>query len=172
MVFRWKDAAHGNDSRLMMLSADEFLRRFLLHVLARAPHQNQRNIQPGADSFKRLNAVIGLPRTDRQAMGVMGPDGIPIAYIVSRCINAIALCRPGARRRVIDWFLHQPQRSLSPERPANRQHCAGAHCSGNRFVADKHLRAHGGEHQGDPEHCSRDRNLRRDSSGGRFRGGV
>jgi putative transposase/transposase-like zinc-binding protein len=31
--FRWKDYAHGNKKRKMTLSADEFLRRFLLHVL-------------------------------------------------------------------------------------------------------------------------------------------
>jgi len=36
VTFRWKDYAHGNKSRLMTLSADEFLRRFLLHVLPRA----------------------------------------------------------------------------------------------------------------------------------------
>jgi predicted Zn-ribbon and HTH transcriptional regulator len=33
--FRWKDYAHGNKNRKMTLSADEFLRRFLLHVLPR-----------------------------------------------------------------------------------------------------------------------------------------
>jgi len=31
--FRWKDYARGNRVRTMTLSADEFLRRFLLHVL-------------------------------------------------------------------------------------------------------------------------------------------
>ena len=31
--FRWKDYAHGSKQRIMTLSADEFLRRFLLHVL-------------------------------------------------------------------------------------------------------------------------------------------
>ena len=33
--FRWKDYAHGNKKRKLTVSADEFLRRFLLHVL---PH--------------------------------------------------------------------------------------------------------------------------------------
>ena len=32
---RWKDYAHGNRPRLMALTADEFLRRFLLHTLPR-----------------------------------------------------------------------------------------------------------------------------------------
>jgi hypothetical protein len=31
--FRWKDYAHGSKKRIMSLGADEFLRRFLLHVL-------------------------------------------------------------------------------------------------------------------------------------------
>jgi len=33
VTFRWKDYAHGSKKRIMTLSADEFLRRFLLHVL-------------------------------------------------------------------------------------------------------------------------------------------
>ena len=35
VTFRWKDYAHGNYKRMMTVSADEFLRRFLLHVLPR-----------------------------------------------------------------------------------------------------------------------------------------
>ena len=31
--FRWRDYAHGGKKKLMTVSADEFLRRFLLHVL-------------------------------------------------------------------------------------------------------------------------------------------
>lgn len=35
VTFRWKDYAHHNKQKLMTVSAEEFLRRFLLHVL---PH--------------------------------------------------------------------------------------------------------------------------------------
>ena len=35
VTFRWKDYANGNKKRMMTLSAHEFLRRFLLHVLPR-----------------------------------------------------------------------------------------------------------------------------------------
>lgn len=31
--FRWRDYAHGNKTKIMALSAEEFLRRFLLHTL-------------------------------------------------------------------------------------------------------------------------------------------
>jgi hypothetical protein len=33
VTFRWKDYAHGNKKRKMTVSAEEFLRRFLLHIL-------------------------------------------------------------------------------------------------------------------------------------------
>jgi hypothetical protein len=35
VTFRWRDSARGNKKRLMTLSVDEFLRRFLLHLLPR-----------------------------------------------------------------------------------------------------------------------------------------
>ncbi len=33
VTFRWRDSAHNNEHKLMTLSLDEFLRRFLLHLL-------------------------------------------------------------------------------------------------------------------------------------------
>jgi Putative transposase len=33
VTFRWRDSAHGNKKRLLSLHVNEFLRRFLLHVL-------------------------------------------------------------------------------------------------------------------------------------------
>ena len=35
VTFRWRDSAHANKQRLLTLPADEFLRRFLLHLLPR-----------------------------------------------------------------------------------------------------------------------------------------
>jgi hypothetical protein len=35
VTFRWRDSAHKNQQRLLTLPVDEFLRRFLLHVLPR-----------------------------------------------------------------------------------------------------------------------------------------
>jgi hypothetical protein len=35
VTFRWRDSAHQNKKRLMALSVEEFLRRFLLHLLPR-----------------------------------------------------------------------------------------------------------------------------------------
>lgn len=36
VTFRWRDSAHNNEQKLMTLSLDEFLRRFLLHILRKA----------------------------------------------------------------------------------------------------------------------------------------
>jgi hypothetical protein len=36
VTFRWRDSAHNNEPKLMTLSLDEFLRRFLLHLLPKA----------------------------------------------------------------------------------------------------------------------------------------
>jgi hypothetical protein len=33
VTFRWRDSAHNNEQKLLTLALDEFLRRFLLHVL-------------------------------------------------------------------------------------------------------------------------------------------
>lgn len=35
VTFRWRDSAHNNEQKLLTLSHDEFLRRFLLHVLSK-----------------------------------------------------------------------------------------------------------------------------------------
>jgi hypothetical protein len=35
VAFRWRDSAHNNEQRLMALSLDEFLRRFLLNLLSK-----------------------------------------------------------------------------------------------------------------------------------------
>jgi Putative transposase len=33
VTFRWRDSAHNNEQKSLPLSLDEFLRRFLLHLL-------------------------------------------------------------------------------------------------------------------------------------------
>ena len=75
VTFRWKDYRHGNQVRLMTLSADEFLRRFCLHVLPK--------------SFVRIRfygflaprcRTDALPRC-RHALGV-NPPPVPAASVV------------------------------------------------------------------------------------------
>src|ERR1700731_3266901 len=35
VTFRWRDSAHNNEQKLMTIALDEFLRRFLLHLLSK-----------------------------------------------------------------------------------------------------------------------------------------
>jgi hypothetical protein len=60
VTFRWKDYAHRSKSRLMTLSAEEFLRRFLLHVL---PHGFVRIRFSGLLANRRRGSLLPLCRT-------------------------------------------------------------------------------------------------------------
>ena len=53
--FRWRDYAHGNKQMVLDLSADEFIRRFILHVLPRGlMHIRHYALQANRDRYKRL----------------------------------------------------------------------------------------------------------------------
>lgn len=53
--FRWRDYAHGSKHKVMTLSADEFIRRFLLHVLPRGLVRIRHyGLQANRDRHKRL----------------------------------------------------------------------------------------------------------------------
>jgi DNA-directed RNA polymerase subunit RPC12/RpoP len=70
--FRWRDYAHGGKNRVMTVSADEFLRRFLLHVLpkglVRIRHfglfANRRRETALARCRQLLGAVAGADRPE------------------------------------------------------------------------------------------------------------
>jgi hypothetical protein len=71
VTFRWRDSAHNNKKRLMSLTVEEFLRRFLLHVLPRGlvriryfgffSHRHRAEIVPLC--FELLATAEGLPRS-------------------------------------------------------------------------------------------------------------
>jgi hypothetical protein len=59
VTFRWKDYAHGSKQKLMTVTADEFLRRFLLHVL---PHGFVRIRFFGFLASRRRRSLLPLCR--------------------------------------------------------------------------------------------------------------
>ena len=71
VTFRWRDSAHHNKKRIMSLTVEEFLRRFLLHVLPRGfvriryfgffSHRHRAEIVPLC--FELLATAAGLPRS-------------------------------------------------------------------------------------------------------------
>jgi hypothetical protein len=93
VTFRWKDYAHGNKQKTMTLHADDFLRRFLLHVLPR--------------SFVRIRFFGFLSASKRRALlpvcralaGALLPDntsGVSVVsglFICPRCGGAMILIK-------------------------------------------------------------------------------
>jgi hypothetical protein len=59
VTFRWKDYTHGNKPRLMTVTAEEFLRRFLLHTL---PRSFVRIRSFGFLAHRRRGALLALCR--------------------------------------------------------------------------------------------------------------
>jgi hypothetical protein len=63
--FRWKDRAHGNRLKVMDLQADEFIRRFLLHVLpdgfVRIRHAGLLANRARKARLERCRSLLGQP---------------------------------------------------------------------------------------------------------------
>ena len=80
VTFRWRDSAHGNKKRLMTLTVDEFLRRFLLHLLPRG-FMRIRNF--GFLANRRRAELLPLcfrllQPSDQPAAGATSPTALPI----------------------------------------------------------------------------------------------
>ena len=73
VTFRWRDSAHGNQQRLMTLERDEFLRRFLLHVLP--------------SGFQRLRYYGLMTNSKRGDFVAALPPAASLASIPSRTIS-------------------------------------------------------------------------------------
>jgi Putative transposase/Transposase zinc-binding domain len=72
VTFRWKDYAHHNKQRLMTVTAEEFLRRFLLHVL---PHGFVRIRSFGFLANRRRKSLLPLcQQLLRTALQPSSPD--------------------------------------------------------------------------------------------------
>src|SRR6266436_2224423 len=78
--FRWRDSAHNNEQKLMPLPLDQFLRRFLLHLLPKGFVRirnfgflaNRRRAMTLPLSFQLLG---GAPQTEQQA-STAGPSDL------------------------------------------------------------------------------------------------
>src|SRR5580704_10989359 len=82
VTFRWKDYAHGNKKRLMTLSAEEFLRRFLLHAL---PRGFPRIRYFGFLANRRRKALLPLCRTLLNAPSPEAPPEADVKPALWRC---------------------------------------------------------------------------------------
>ena len=100
VTFSWRDYAHGNQQRPMTLAADEFSRRFLLHVL---PRGFQRLRQFGLLANRRRRAKLALCR--KLLGGAAGPtvtnQPLPNDYqalyqtVTGKSLQQCPACRAG-----------------------------------------------------------------------------
>jgi hypothetical protein len=110
VTFRWKDYAHSNKQRKMTLTADEFLRRFLLHVLP-----------PGFVRIRHYGFLANRHRTEaialcRKLIGETSPtEGGPLPESASKNNWACPKC---SGPMIIIERLSAPQtiRALADER--------------------------------------------------------
>jgi hypothetical protein len=73
VTFRWRDSAHKNKKRLLTLPVDEFLRRFLLHVL---PRRFVRIRYFGFLASRRRGALVPLCKQLLSAAAPPVPDPV------------------------------------------------------------------------------------------------
>jgi len=82
VTFQWKDYAHGNKGKTMTVSADEFLRRFLLHVLPRGFVRIRFSGFLSARKRTRLlpvcRALVGIPQPEKTT-------AVPVAARLFAC---------------------------------------------------------------------------------------
>ena len=90
VTFRWRDSAHGNKKRLMTLPVEEFLRRFLLHLLPRG-FMRIRNF--GFLANRRRAELLPL------CLRLLQPSGQPAADATSpRAAHSLAVAMSALRR--------------------------------------------------------------------------
>jgi Putative transposase len=99
VTFRWKDYAHHNKQRLMTVTAEEFLRRFLLHVL---PHCFVRIRFFGFLANRRRKSFLPLCQ---QLLVMVPPPGPPDTVQPDSCSPALWRCpRCGGPMILIESF--------------------------------------------------------------------
>ena len=100
VTFSWKDYRHGNQQRPMTLAADEFIRRFLLHVL---PRGFQRIRQFGLLANRRRRHKLALCRTllGNEAGQTVSHQPLPRDYqslyqtVTGQSLKQCPACRAG-----------------------------------------------------------------------------
>jgi hypothetical protein len=99
VTFCWRDSAHHNEQKLMTLPLDDFLRRFLLHLLPKG-FVRIRNFGFLANRKRRHHLATLLPITADSAT-----TATPARYSLRPAQQHLALssmwCPDGDRRRVL-----------------------------------------------------------------------
>jgi Putative transposase len=93
VTFRWRDSVHQNEQRLMTLSLDEFLRRFLLHLLpdgfVRIRHFGFLANRRRALSLPLCFQLLGSPPQTEQAASAANDSSDP--WLCPKCGGPMAV---------------------------------------------------------------------------------
>jgi hypothetical protein len=109
VTFRWKDYAHGSKQKLMTVTAEEFLRRFLLHLL---PPGFVRIRFFGFLASRRRKILLPLGRE----LLSMAPRHLPESVQPDSCSSALWLCpRCGGVMRLVERLTIPQTYSASAE---------------------------------------------------------
>jgi hypothetical protein len=99
VTFRWKDYRQGNKQKLMTLKAEEFIRRFLLHVLPRGfvriRHFGFLANCHREDKLALCRELLGAPQVDAQE--VSAPDDWKTTYekLTGQSLTICPACHQG-----------------------------------------------------------------------------
>jgi hypothetical protein len=99
--FRWRDYAHGGKKKVMTVSADEFLRRFLLHVLpgglVRIRHFGLFANRRRSAALDRCRALLGVAKCvdPPETPSLRCPSCSGIMLVVERLTPSQLYFRPG-----------------------------------------------------------------------------
>ena len=108
VTFRWRDSAHGNQQRLLTLALDEFLRRFLLHVLPSGFHRIR---YYGFLTNSKRGALLGLCR---RLIARVHPSRTIVPADEEPARSGWLCPRCGGRLRVIERFTAAELRTRAP----------------------------------------------------------
>jgi hypothetical protein len=110
VTFRWKDYAHGNKKRKMTITTDEFLRRFLLHVLPRGfvrirhfGFLSARRRRELIAVCHQLVAEVAKPRSPTQTVGPPSLAAWPCPCCGGTMIIIEKLTAQQIRLRFAEW---------------------------------------------------------------------
>jgi hypothetical protein len=105
VTFRWKDSAHGGRRRAMTLTAVEFVRRFLMHVLSmgfvRVRHYGLLANRHRREKLARCRELLGRTVTPQAETAPADPDPVPPPGREAAATPTRVCPRCGAGRMVV-----------------------------------------------------------------------
>ena len=117
--FRWKDYRHGDQIKTMTLSADEFIRRFLLHVLPvgfqRIRYYGFLGNRYRKEKLEQCRHLLGMAAPDEQANSLPAEKDYRDRYeqVTGLSLHQCPQCRQG-RMLVVEILPRSPWKAEPP----------------------------------------------------------